>query len=138
MELERPVVFFLLGLPITTTVVTTWATVAALTLGAMLMGRRLERTPARWQAMLEWGLWALRGMMEELGGADSALYVPLVATIATFILVANLLGILPGVQAPTGDINTTAALAAIVFASVHYAGVRELGWWGYLKRFAQP
>jgi F-type H+-transporting ATPase subunit a len=44
----------------------------------------------------------------------------------------------PFVEAPTADINTPAALALVVFFSVHYFGVRKLGLAGYVRKFAQP
>jgi F-type H+-transporting ATPase subunit a len=52
--------------------------------------------------------------------------------------VANLSGVLPGVEAPTAKIETPAALALIVFISVHYFGVRARGFFGYLASFAEP
>jgi F-type H+-transporting ATPase subunit a len=54
------------------------------------------------------------------------------------VLAANSMGALPFVEAPTADINTPAALALIVFASVHYYGIREAGVVGYLGQFARP
>jgi F-type H+-transporting ATPase subunit a len=61
-----------------------------------------------------------------------------VATIAIFVLAANLMAVVPFVEAPTADINTPAALALVVFFSVHYFGVRALGLVGYVRKFAQP
>ena len=49
----------------------------------------------------------------------------LVGTLFIFVVVANLSGVLPGIEAPTSKIETPAALALIVFFSVHYFGVRE-------------
>ncbi|MFZ2101645.1 MAG: F0F1 ATP synthase subunit A, partial [Oricola sp.] len=46
--------------------------------------------------------------------------------------------VLPGTQAPTAKIETPAALALIVFVSVHYFGVRAQGLLGYLASFAKP
>jgi F-type H+-transporting ATPase subunit a len=51
---------------------------------------------------------------------------------------ANLSGVVPGVQAPTARLETPAALALIVFVSVHYFGVRARGPLGYLASFAKP
>jgi F-type H+-transporting ATPase subunit a len=55
-----------------------------------------------------------------------------------FLLSANISGVLPGVQAPTGRIETPAALALIVFLAVHAFGVRTRGLLGYLRSFAEP
>jgi F-type H+-transporting ATPase subunit a len=138
MQLEPEVVFTLFGVPVTTTVVTTWGMIAVLAVVAVYAGRRLQKTPASWQATAEWGVRRLHEMLEEVTGSNGETYLPLVATLAIFVLVANLLSALPFVEAPTADINTPLALATVVFFSVHYYGVRELGGWTYLKKFAQP
>ena len=138
MHLQPATVFSVFGQPVTTTVVTTWAMIAVLALLAVLARRHIHDRPSRWQAMAEWGVRSLQAMLDELVGADSSTYLPLVATLASFVLVANLMGALPSIDAPTSDINTTAALAIIVFFSVHYAGIRQFGLWGYLKKFSQP
>jgi F-type H+-transporting ATPase subunit a len=138
MELERGVVFSLAGLPVTTTVVTTWGMVVVLCAAALLTGKRLRERPSRWQAAVEWGVSVLQKMLEEVTGGYGERYLPLVLTIAIFVLVANLMSVLPFVEAPTADINTPVALAAIVFCSVHYFGIRDMGLWRYLKKFAQP
>jgi F-type H+-transporting ATPase subunit a len=137
MELERRTVFWIAGMPVTTTVVSTAALVAVLSALAVLAGRTIQARPGRWQAVAEWGIGALEGLLDEVVG-DGARYLPLVATLGVFILAANLMSTLPFVQAPTADVNTPTALALIVFGSVHYYGVRESGVLGYLRRFAQP
>jgi F-type H+-transporting ATPase subunit a len=137
-SLKRDVVFHLFGVPVTTTVVTTWAMVAGLTLVAVIAGRGLRERPSRWQAVAEWGIGAIRGLASDMTGEAGDLYVPLVATVGLFVLVANLMSVLPFVEAPTADLNTPLTLAVIVFFSVHYFGIRKLGAWGYVKRFAQP
>lgn len=139
MELERPVLVTVLGLPVTTTVVSTAGMVAFLGLAAAFAGARLRLQASGWQAVLEWGIGAVQGLLTEIsGGAKATSYVPLVATTGLFILVANTMSVLPFVEAPTADVNTPLALALIVFFAVHYFGVRELGFWGYLKKFGEP
>jgi len=130
--------FDLLGLPVTGTVVTTWFMVAALAAAAAMGGRSIRLEPSRWQATIEWGIESLSALLREVAGEPAAKYLPLVATIGVFVLVANLLSVLPFVEAPTADINTPVALALIVLVSVHYVALRSLGPWGYLKSFAQP
>jgi F-type H+-transporting ATPase subunit a len=138
LSFERPVVVTLLGLPVTTTVIATWAMVLVLSALAIVAGRRIGPAPGRWQAAAEWGVGALESLLAEMTGSSGRRYVPLVATIAVFVLAANLMAAVPFVEAPTADINTPAALALVVFFSVHYFGVRELGLLGYLGKFARP
>jgi F-type H+-transporting ATPase subunit a len=136
--LQPAVVFELFGLPVTVTVVATWAMVAALALVGFLAGRHLRQEPSRWQAVVEWGIGELLGLLGEMTGRRGERYLPLVATLGLFVLVANLMSVLPFVEAPTADVNTPLALALIVFVSVHYFGIREHGLGGYLLGFARP
>jgi F-type H+-transporting ATPase subunit a len=138
MLFEHRTVFELAGLPVTTTVVATWAMVAVLSALALLGGRSLRETPSRWQAVAEWGVGVLRDLLDETTGRGGERFLPLAATVGLFVLVANLMGALPLVEAPTADVNTPVALALIVFVSVHYFGVRERGLVGYLRSFADP
>jgi F-type H+-transporting ATPase subunit a len=138
MTFERPVVFAPFGIPVTTTVVATSAMIVVLALLAIIAGRRVTATPGRWQAAAEWGVSALETLLAEVTGASGRRYLPLVATIAIFVLAANLMAAVPFVEAPTADINTPTALALVVFFSVHYFGVRQLGLLGYVRKFAQP
>ena len=64
--------------------------------------------------------------------------MPLLGTLFIFLVTANLSGLLPGVEAPTSKLETPAALALIVFFSVHYFGIRARGLRGYLASFAKP
>lgn len=64
-------------------------------------------------------------------------YFPLLATSFFFILFANLLGLLPGFLAPTGNFNTPVACGLVIFIMYNYYGFKEQGI-GYLKHFAGP
>ena len=59
-------------------------------------------------------------------------FAPFVITLFFFILVANLLGLLPYGASSTGNVSVTAALALLTFATVEIAGMRALGAKGYL------
>ena len=65
-------------------------------------------------------------------------YVPLIGTLFLFILAANWSSLIPGIEPPTGRIETDAALAIIVFFAVIWFGIRARGLGGYLKTFAEP
>ncbi len=64
-------------------------------------------------------------------------YFPLLGTSFVFILFANLLGLIPGFLAPTGNFNTPVACALVIFVMYNYYGFKENGI-GYLKQFAGP
>lgn len=63
---------------------------------------------------------------------------PFIASLWVFLVVANLVGLIPGLSSPTADLSVTAALAILVFASVHYFGIRFLGLKLYLKHYLSP
>ena len=64
-------------------------------------------------------------------------YVPFFATFFFFILLSNLMGLLPGFAPPTGNLNTTLGLALVSFVGYNVIGVREQGV-GYFKHFVGP
>jgi F-type H+-transporting ATPase subunit a len=70
-------------------------------------------------------------------GEDWRRWFPLVGTIFIFILVGNLLGLVPGVGGPTDNINTTAGWALLAVAVSEYAGLRKHGW-AYVEHFLGP
>jgi F-type H+-transporting ATPase subunit a len=117
--------------------------VATLLIGfALVANRRLVTTEAAIapddgvtaRSFAEMFVEAISGMAEGVIGHGSERYVPLLATFFIFILVSNLLGLVPGFTPPTSDFNITLALGLITFVVYHGAGVREHGS-GYLKQF---
>jgi F-type H+-transporting ATPase subunit a len=76
-------------------------------------------------------------MVEGMIGPHGRRYVPFLATIFTFILFANLIGLLPGFTPPTGNMSTTLGLGIVSFVAYNYHGFREHGL-TYLKEFAGP
>jgi F-type H+-transporting ATPase subunit a len=79
----------------------------------------------------------LVGMAEQTMGHKWRSYFPFVATLFLFILIANLLGLIPGLGGATTNANVTWAWAIISFAVHQYVGVKEHGA-GYLKHFVGP
>jgi F-type H+-transporting ATPase subunit a len=66
-----------------------------------------------------------------IGGHAADQFLPYLWTVFFFVLFSNLLGMIPGGASPTGNINVTAVLALMTFATVIMAGVKELGFVGY-------
>jgi len=73
-----------------------------------------------------------------IGEEKARQYLPLVATIGLFVLVANVIGIIPGFESPTSNINITLALALIVFVYYNYEGIRKNGVVDYFAHFMGP
>ncbi|MBI1179277.1 MAG: F0F1 ATP synthase subunit A [Alphaproteobacteria bacterium] len=136
--LASEILFHLGPVPISRPVVTTWAIMLVLGGGSWLLTRRLAVHPDRRQAVLEVVVTAISGQIRDVIGREPRSLLSLLGTLFLFLVMANLSGVLPGVKAPTAQIETPAALAVIVFVSVHWYGVRAQGLGGYLASFARP
>jgi F-type H+-transporting ATPase subunit a len=123
---------------LTATVVTTWLLMAALAIGCWLATRRMSVVPGSLQVVIETLASAIEEQIRGIVNREPAEFLPLLGTLFIFLVVANLAGVLPGVHAPTASIETPAALAAIIFFSVHIFGVRLHGVIGYLKGYLKP
>jgi F-type H+-transporting ATPase subunit a len=101
--------------------------------------RRLSvENPGRIQHLVEVSFQAVRGLMSEVIGKESGRFVPIIGTLALYILVGNLIGLVPGFLSPTSNYNITASCAICVFLYYNYHGFRKQGFLGYLKHFAGP
>ena len=108
-----------------------------LVLLSVLATRRLAVYPGQTQNVMELINGGFEGLLNEIMGDNGRKFFPLVATIGLFILFSNLLGIIPGFESPTSNINTNAAMAIIVFLSTHVVGLKEHGL-KYFKQFLGP
>jgi F-type H+-transporting ATPase subunit a len=115
----------------------TWFIILVLALLSFLATRRLSMFPGRLQHVFEVVINGIRNLMIDSMGPDGLRFFPLIATIAIFILTANLLGLIPGFSSPTANLNTTVSMAVVVFCMTHIVGVRIHGL-GYIKQFLGP
>lgn len=79
----------------------------------------------------------LSNLAEQNMGPEWRRWFPVVGTIFVFILISNLLGLVPGVGGATSDINATAAWALIAFGVSEWVGIRKHGW-SYINQFLGP
>lgn len=135
----NPKILLQLGpLHITDSVLTTWMLMLVLGLGCWLATRHLRQTPGPLQTALEGIVAAMDGAVAEVAPDDRRRILPVVGTLWVFLVIANLLGLVPGLHSPTGDLSVTAALAVAVFLSVHAIGIRSQGLRGYLRHYLRP
>jgi F-type H+-transporting ATPase subunit a len=122
------------------TIVFTWAVMAIMVLGAWLITRRLtsELPLSRWENLLEILVQGMQDEIREVSRQPPRPYLPFVGTLFLFILVSNILNVVPGYVAPTASLSTTAALAVCVFVAVPAYGIHRSGLAGYLKQYVQP
>jgi F-type H+-transporting ATPase subunit a len=124
--------------PISETVATTWGLMLLLFVMSWLSTRRLKLEPGPWQVALEGIVGAIQDAIDAVLPEYSVNILPFVASLWIFVVVANLTGIIPGLHGPTADLSTTAALAVLVFLSVHWYGIRIHGLKRYLRHYIEP
>lgn len=136
--LTSTVLFHVGPVAVTRPVVTTWMIMLVLVVSCGLVTRRLRLHPDGRQAALESLVLGIAQQIESIIHKDARPYVPMLGTLFIYLVAANLCGLLPGVEPPTGKLETPLALALIVFFSVHFFGIRARGVRGYLAGFAKP
>lgn len=113
--------------------------VLAVTIVAVILRTRLSvEEPGKFQLVLEDLVGAVVGILNDLIGPKGIRYLPLVGSVGLFILLANWSGLVPGLMAPTSNINVTVGCALTAWVYYHVQGVRAQGIVSYLKHFAAP
>ena len=126
------------GIEIDEAVVVTWIIIAVLTLLSIFLTRNLRvENPSKRQLALETVIGGLRNFFQDILGEEGRQYVPYLISVALYIGVANLIGLV-GFKPPTKDMNVTAALAIMSIVLVEAAGIRKKGGVVWLKSFAEP
>jgi F-type H+-transporting ATPase subunit a len=115
----------------------TWLIIVLLAIVSKLATKNLQAVPSGLQNFMEVVVGGIENMVADTMGEHGKPFFPLIATLAIFILVSNLIGLVPGFFPPTANINTTAACAVIVFVTTHVVGIRHHGF-KYVKHFMGP
>src|SRR5579859_760893 len=155
--------FTLFGFPITNTLLCTWIVIAILFFLCYLGTRRQDLVPSGWQNAFEFLVEGLLGLVEGVSGKKKGrMFFPFVASFFVFILVANLLDVIPGVDTigqvtsgaspgllfgadsnklitwlrpPTTDLNLTIAMAVVSVVATQFFGFTILGAKGQLSKY---
>jgi F-type H+-transporting ATPase subunit a len=110
-----------------------------LVLGALILRRQLTvEKPGKFQQLMEVTVGFVQNMAGEIIEHGSSRFVPLLGSLGLFILISNILGLIPSLETPTGAIQVTLGCAVAVFLYYNYQGVRFHGPLGYLKTFWGP
>jgi len=134
--IEHPPIFRLPGIPDHVTY--TWVIMLILAGLTFVASRNLQLVPRGLQNFLEVVLEQFQQMIDDVMGPQGRPYLPLIATLGLFILAGNLMGLVPGLVGVTGNLNTNAACAIVVFVAYNWIGARKQGLIPYLKHFAGP
>ncbi len=120
-----------------TNILNSWLIMIILIVLALLVRNKLEIIPKGLQNFWEVAMRTVEDLVVETMGEEGRPYFPLIATLALFILLSNLIGIVPYLFSVTSNLNTTLALALIAFVMTHYVGIRHHGF-KYVKHFFGP
>ena len=101
--------------------------------------RKMQLVPSGSQNVLETFIAGIVSMGTDTMGEENARrYLPLIGSLALVIFAANMIGIIPGFESPTSNINFTLSLALIVFVYYNYVGIKINGFFNYFKHFMGP
>ena len=124
--------------PIYEPVVTTWLVIFLLAGVSIVSTRGLAIVPGKWQAAIEIVVTGIESQIAEVIPNDTRRYMPLIGTLFLYLATANLISALPGLNPPTGHLETPAALTVIVFGAVHSYGIRARGVRRHFGAYLKP
>ena len=128
-KLKSLIPFELGGVDLSYTTSSLWMTITLVCVTAFLTlsmrGGRL--VPGRWQSMAEMSYEFIANMIRENVGAEGRKYFPFIFTLFMFILVGNLVGMIPFAYTFTSQIIVTFAMAATIFIGVTVIGLVRHG-----------
>ncbi len=104
----------------------------------IVKSRLSVENPGKLQQSMELVVEFLNGQVEENIGHGGHQFVPIIGTLGLFILVCNVLGLVPIFGSPTSNANVPAGCAAFIFLYYNFAGMRKHGVVKYLKHFMGP
>lgn len=136
--MEKEISFVVGPLTINESVLTTWGIMLMFVAFSWLSTRRLDRAPGSFQTLIEGIVAAIDDAIIAVAPEHGRQIMPFIASLWLFLIVANLVGLIPGLHSPTRDLSVTSALACLVFFSVHWFGIRMLGLKNYLHHYLKP
>lgn len=157
-EMTIAIAFTLGPIQVTTTVITTWVIMAAIGLISWFTTRKMSRSAPKeandsknvssatkylditksTKFIFETIVTTIESAVAEVAPQQAKLLTPFIGSLWIFLVIANLIGLLPGVHSPTRDLSATSALAIVVFLSTHWYGIRINGFKTYLKHYIKP
>ena len=112
----------------------TWLGMAILLAAGLFIRKHVDIVPGKVQSFFEALIGGLENFIIENIGDKGRRFVPLLVSIFLYVLTMNLLGLVPGCDAPTANLNTTVSIAVCVFIYYNYVGIRT--WkFHYIKHF---
>ena len=114
-----------------------WLVMIILILSALFFVRGIQFLPKKGQNVFEVIVGGLENFLVDITGPEGRFFFPFIATIFLYILISNLIGLIPGFFSPTANLNTTLSLALCTFVYTHIIGIKCHGK-KYIKHFLGP
>src|SRR6266568_3296854 len=113
--------------------------VLVLLVAAIVLHRKLSmESPGKFQQAMEVVVEFTQDLTDEIIGPGARRYVPLIGTLGLYVVLCNLLGLIPTLETPTAHIQATLGCATAAFLYYNYQGIRHHGVVGYLKHLSGP
>ena len=125
-------------LSINASVITTWGIMLFIISLVWLATRHMKMIPSGVQTVIEAIYEVIEQAILEVTPEHGRQIMPFIATLWLFLIIANMVGLIPGLHSPTGNLSVTSALAILVFLSVHWFGIRSQGLKKYLHHYLTP
>ena len=121
------------------TLIMTWVVIGFTLLFSWLATRERKMVPGPWQMIAELLVdWFKELVRDALGEAYEERYFPLICALFIFLLFCNWVGIVPGLEEPTKDLNTTLGLGVMGFIIAHGTAIKVKGLKEYIKEYFEP
>ncbi|OQK18587.1 ATP synthase subunit A [Methyloprofundus sedimenti] len=126
------------ALTIHASIISTWCVMLFIISLVWLATRHMQMLPSGMQTVIEGIFEAMEQAVLEVTPKHGRIIMPFISTFWVFLIIANMVGLIPGLHSPTADLSVTSALAILVFLSVHWFGIRTQGLKKYLHHYLQP
>lgn len=115
----------------------TWLLMLCFLVIGLAIRNRFEMVPGRFQVVLETLVGGIYDFFHDVLGHETRRFFPLIATLGIYIFFCNIMSLIPLFDSPTNMLNTTLAMAIVVFIYYNYVGIKKHGF-GYIKHFLGP
>lgn len=140
---DSKIMFSVGNVDINATLVYTWVVMAIIVAVAYVFHYKIEHASKRGeisplQNLLEMVVLVVADQAEKIGCRGALRFIPFLATMFLFLLVANVMSVVPFYEPPTYSLSTTVAFALLSFFAVPYYATRIVGFKTYMKTYIEP
>ncbi len=120
------------------TVLMSWLIMLFLIIISFIIYKKISLIPNYIQCLFEPLIEAFDDLVKDTMESNDRKYFALTTALFLFLLLCNYIGVIPGCEEPTKDLNTPLGLAILGFVISHYSGIKVKGIKKYLSEYLQP